>query len=177
MPQPVEVEPSKKTVLLIAYVRPFALELSRPVRLDAVHVADDPAVLAGVRGAGGRAARSRLGADRAVVEVLQRRGEPAAAVREHGDQQVDREPDDPEPAAAHREAAPGQGHAAGAAAILDLRGVEPCSFAKAHLGVLPRCAPLLNVEDGADGARTRDLLAASQTLSQLSYGPLSAREL
>jgi hypothetical protein len=24
---------------------------------------------------------------------------------------------------------------------------------------------------GADGARTRDLLAASQTLSQLSYGP------
>ena len=25
--------------------------------------------------------------------------------------------------------------------------------------------------DGADGARTRDLLAASQTLSQLSYGP------
>jgi hypothetical protein len=26
-------------------------------------------------------------------------------------------------------------------------------------------------ESGADGARTRDLLAASQTLSQLSYGP------
>jgi hypothetical protein len=30
---------------------------------------------------------------------------------------------------------------------------------------------VLNVESGADGARTRDLLAASQTLSQLSYGP------
>ena len=27
--------------------------------------------------------------------------------------------------------------------------------------------------DGADGIRTRDLLAASQTLSQLSYGPSS----
>jgi hypothetical protein len=26
-------------------------------------------------------------------------------------------------------------------------------------------------KSGADGARTRDLLAASQTLSQLSYGP------
>src|SRR5689334_17285911 len=26
--------------------------------------------------------------------------------------------------------------------------------------------------DGANGTRTRDLLAASQTLSQLSYGPL-----
>ena len=34
--------------------------------------------------------------------------------------------------------------------------------------------------DGADGIRTRDLLAASQTLSQLSYGPKgrqSSREL
>src|SRR4029079_3356486 len=109
------------------------------------------------------------------VEVLQRCGEPAAAVGEHGDQQVDREPDDPKAAAAHREATAGQRHAAGAAAILDLRGVEPCSLAKAHLGVLPRCARLLNVEDGADGARTRDLLAASQTLSQLSYGPFPRR--
>ena len=30
-------------------------------------------------------------------------------------------------------------------------------------------------EDGANGTRTRDLLAASQTLSQLSYGPASSR--
>ena len=29
------------------------------------------------------------------------------------------------------------------------------------------------VSDGAEGARTPDLLAASQTLSQLSYGPAS----
>ncbi len=38
-------------------------------------------------------------------------------------------------------------------------------------------ASMLNVGSGADGARTRDLLAASQTLSQLSYGPLVPREL
>ena len=30
-------------------------------------------------------------------------------------------------------------------------------------------------EDGANGIRTRDLLAASQTLSQLSYGPATSR--
>ena len=30
-------------------------------------------------------------------------------------------------------------------------------------------------EDGANGTRTRDLLAASQTLSQLSYGPAGSR--
>jgi hypothetical protein len=30
-------------------------------------------------------------------------------------------------------------------------------------------------EDGANGTRTRDLLAASQTLSQLSYGPARSR--
>ena len=30
-------------------------------------------------------------------------------------------------------------------------------------------------EDGANGIRTRDLLAASQTLSQLSYGPAASR--
>jgi hypothetical protein len=30
-------------------------------------------------------------------------------------------------------------------------------------------------EDGANGTRTRDLLAASQTLSQLSYGPARTR--
>ena len=34
--------------------------------------------------------------------------------------------------------------------------------------VLPASPP----RDGADGTRTRDLLAASQTLSQLSYGPV-----
>ncbi len=32
-----------------------------------------------------------------------------------------------------------------------------------------------SIDDGANGIRTRDLLAASQTLSQLSYGPWSAR--
>src|SRR5512132_3582616 len=36
--------------------------------------------------------------------------------------------------------------------------------------ILPHWCGVLNVESGADGARTRDLLAASQTLSQLSYG-------
>jgi hypothetical protein len=30
-------------------------------------------------------------------------------------------------------------------------------------------------ENGADGIRTRDLLAASQTLSQLSYGPVGGK--
>ncbi len=37
--------------------------------------------------------------------------------------------------------------------------------------------PLLDIgrrDDGAKGDRTPDLLAASQTLSQLSYGPVSS---
>src|SRR5882757_5602428 len=39
-----------------------------------------------------------------------------------------------------------------------------------------RKSPLLGaLESGAEGARTPDLLAASQTLSQLSYGPASRR--
>lgn len=33
---------------------------------------------------------------------------------------------------------------------------------------------LADVDDGAKGDRTPDLLAASQTLSQLSYGPVSS---
>jgi hypothetical protein len=51
---------------------------------------------------------------------------------------------------------------------------EPFGARRQH--DLPVHAPSLSHrqrENGADGARTRDLLAASQTLSQLSYGPSS----
>ena len=91
---------------------------------------------------------------------------------EHRDQQVDDEPGHAEPAAADGDPASGQAHPAGTATILDLRRVEPCSLAKAHRPILPRVRPVPNLESGADGARTRDLRAASATLSQLSYGPL-----
>ena len=71
-------------------------ELPGPVVLDAVHVADDAAVLARVGIDGGSAVRRdgvrRLGPDRAVVEVRERAGE-TTAVREHRDQQVDDDAD------------------------------------------------------------------------------------
>jgi hypothetical protein len=53
------------------------------------------------------------------------------------------------------------------------RDGEPCSTGRA--GVFPPQAASAPSEHGANGTRTRDLLAASQTLSQLSYGPAVAK--
>src|SRR4051794_5406061 len=106
-----------------------------PELLDAVHDADDAAVVALVGVLAGLAvlrdrARRVAPADVRVVERPEL-PEPASA-REERDQQVGDEPDQAQPAAA-------QGEAAGATAtgVGDLSGVECGSSAEAHLRSVP----------------------------------------
>src|SRR5581483_5022279 len=112
---------------------PVGAEPARPVRLHAVDVGDDAAVLPLVRIRAGGAVELRRGAaapgaDGAPVEAAVRA---AARAAEEVEEQHDDRPDDAEPAAAEDD---GAAHAdpAGAAAVLHLRGVEPSSGAEPH---------------------------------------------
>src|SRR5215208_1049489 len=121
-----------------------ALELIRPVGLEAVPDADDAAVLARVRCRPRLAVRPdrrgrRLARDGLVVEILERPGEVAAS-GEHGDQEIDRERDEAQTAPADRETAARQRDPALTAPVLDLRRIEAGVLPKAHRSILPRRA-------------------------------------
>src|SRR6186713_873261 len=51
------------------------------------------------------------------------------------------------------------------------RPYRPLSLRRTDGAAVDNSSPTVSPRDGAEGARTPDLLAASQTLSQLSYGP------
>ena len=109
------------------------LEDAAPEALDAVHDADDAAVVALVRGLAGPAflsdvARSRALPDLRVVERAEL-AEASAASGKQGVQEVDDECGEPEAATADGEAA---GADAAPADVGYLTGIELCSAAKAH---------------------------------------------
>src|SRR5206468_2149922 len=105
------------------------------VLLDAVHVAEDAAVLALVRVRPRLAARAERLRRRLLrlCDPVQRPIGRAAAAAEHLQQEVDHDPGEPEPAAAHCEAAA----TAEAAAVGHLTRIEPRSWAKPHRASLP----------------------------------------
>jgi hypothetical protein len=114
--------------------RCVALHRLPPVRLDAVDVAEDPAVLFRVRVGAGRAARAehlagRLRGDRLPVERPE--GAARLAVREELDRDVDDHPEQAEAAAADGDPAAGQ--AAAAADVFDLGWIQACVRTKAHV--------------------------------------------
>src|SRR6476646_4132843 len=105
-------------------------EGARPVRLDAVDVTDDPAVLAsvGVRSRAALLAEHLAGGclgDCRAVEVAQRPVDAGTAAGEDGEDEVEDDTDEAEAAPSHGQAAAGQSpHGASASDVFDLRWVE-----------------------------------------------------